>query len=242
MRFPTYGRLCTQFYDLDKPEAPEHELAFYWQHYAAQGGPALEVMCGSGRFLLPFAARGADIDGIDASAPMLEACRRALAQQGLRAGLYEQHAESLALPRRYRYAFIPGGSMVLLDIAAQDRALARLAAHLESHGLLVVELPTPAATSSFVPTTEVRRVRRPDGAEIALTVDGSGGHRYDLIEHGQVLATETEHYGWHPRSSAEFTAALEANGFGWVEALRPFTQDEASDEDAEIVYLARRAD
>ena len=49
-------------------------------------GPVLEVMCGSGRFLVPLAAAGIDIDGIDASEDMLAACARKCAEHGVTAG------------------------------------------------------------------------------------------------------------------------------------------------------------
>ena len=49
----TYGKLCTQFYDLDKPTAPPEALAFYLKHARQANGAVLEAMCGSGRFLIP---------------------------------------------------------------------------------------------------------------------------------------------------------------------------------------------
>ena len=49
----SYGRLCTEFYDLDKPEPPLAELERYARYAARAEGPVHEAMCGSGRFLLP---------------------------------------------------------------------------------------------------------------------------------------------------------------------------------------------
>jgi hypothetical protein len=42
-----YRRLLTQAYDLDKPEAPAAELAFYRECIARYGEPVLELMSGS---------------------------------------------------------------------------------------------------------------------------------------------------------------------------------------------------
>src|SRR5207248_8049053 len=72
--FAEYKRLLTEAYDLDKPEAPEQELARWMQFAREAYGPVLEVMCGSGRFLVPLARAGIDIDGVDASDDMLAAC------------------------------------------------------------------------------------------------------------------------------------------------------------------------
>ncbi|MBK8207742.1 MAG: class I SAM-dependent methyltransferase [Planctomycetes bacterium] len=74
MAMTAYGDLCTQFYDLDKPQAPE--LALEWYSQRLQGaGRVLEPMCGSGRFLVPLVSRGLLVDGVDPSEPMLRACR-----------------------------------------------------------------------------------------------------------------------------------------------------------------------
>lgn len=239
----SYGRLCTEFYDLDKPEAPPAALQFYWDAYEQNGGgPALEVMCGSGRFLVPFAARGADIDGIDASPEMLEACRRKLTERGLQARLYLQFAETLQLARSYRFAFVPGGSLVLVEPAVQDEIVRRLAPHLEPGALLAVELHTPAAGNYFdAAGLEVRRVRRPDGAEIVLSTEPGGAYRYVLMRDGTVIATEIESYGWHPRERNEFSAILAGAGFADIRTVRPYTADVATDGDGLIVYLARRS-
>jgi SAM-dependent methyltransferase len=98
-----YKRLLTEAYDLDKPEAPKPELDRWMGYARAAPGPVLEVMCGSGRFLVPLAAAGIDIDGIDASADMLAACSKKCAEQKLAPGLHLQFAHELALPRRYSF-------------------------------------------------------------------------------------------------------------------------------------------
>ena len=67
MRMGMYGKLCTEFYDITKPRAPEDALEFYLRCLDSVRRPVLEPMCGSGRFLIPFLERGIDIDGVDAS-------------------------------------------------------------------------------------------------------------------------------------------------------------------------------
>ena len=72
MRLNTYGRLCTEVYDITKPQAPADALEFYLRHLGSADEPVLEPMCGSGRFLIPFLEWGVDIDGTDASPYMLK--------------------------------------------------------------------------------------------------------------------------------------------------------------------------
>ncbi|HCU6014361.1 TPA: GNAT family N-acetyltransferase, partial [Legionella pneumophila] len=70
-KLDTYQSLCTEVYDLSKPNAPQDEYSFYRSYAAEVKGLILEPMCGTGRFLLPLAAEGFDVHGFDASQPML---------------------------------------------------------------------------------------------------------------------------------------------------------------------------
>ena len=107
----SYGKLCTAYYDLDKPFAPSDALAFYQARAAQSSGPVLEPMCGSGRFLIPLLQAGIPIEGVDASREMLAACALRAAGLGLTPKLYEQALEKLSLPQRYSLAFIPVGPL-----------------------------------------------------------------------------------------------------------------------------------
>ena len=52
IQLETYLNLCTEYYDLDKPEAPTDALQFYLKYADEAHGPILEPMCGTGRFLV----------------------------------------------------------------------------------------------------------------------------------------------------------------------------------------------
>lgn len=140
-----YGPLCAEFYDLDKPSAPADALAYYLERARRCGGAILEPMCGSGRYLLPLLAAGVDIEGVDAAPAMLAACRRHAARQGLHPVLHEQTFESLALSRRYALAFVPAGSVGLLEDHALATGLERLRSHCERGATLLLELIDPSA-------------------------------------------------------------------------------------------------
>ncbi|HEO1363237.1 TPA: GNAT family N-acetyltransferase, partial [Legionella pneumophila] len=71
-KLDTYQSLCTEVYDLSKPNAPQNEYSFYRSYAVEAKGPILEPMCGTGRFLLPLVEEGFDVHGFDASQPMLE--------------------------------------------------------------------------------------------------------------------------------------------------------------------------
>ena len=222
-----YKRLLTQAYDLDKPEAPPAELERWLRYASAAGGPVLEIMCGSGRFLVPLALAGIDIDGIDASADMLAACREKCTARGISPGVYEQSVEELDLPRRYALAFIAAGSFGLLIDEADYRAgLRKIFDRLAPGGRLIVDAETPDA----VPRTNGRWIgrwwTRPDGAKIVERHLGrydpenqvqEGLGIYELFVDGELVDTELNDWiqrFWEP---AGLGAELERAGFVDVE-------------------------
>ena len=69
----SYRKLCTEFYDLDKPAPPPEALALYRTYARQASGCILEAMCGSGRFLLPLLAEGYAVEGVDTSPNMIRA-------------------------------------------------------------------------------------------------------------------------------------------------------------------------
>ena len=102
-----YRKLSTEVYALSKTELPDFIWNFYLSHAQGISGPILEPMCGSGRFLVPFLSEGYDIDGVDASADMLRACRRRCTEGGYTPELYHQYLHEMTLPRQYVLVFIP---------------------------------------------------------------------------------------------------------------------------------------
>lgn len=167
----SYGPLSTLFYDADKPAAPDTEVAWFAQRLPKATGPLLELMCGSGRLLVPLVADGFNLHGVDFSAPMLASCEARLAARGLKAPLFRQDLTQLNLPFRYTAAFVAAGSFQLItDPAAAASALQRIRAHLVEPGLLLMDMfvPPDSAQRLGAPLVEVRTARLPDGTQIAL--------------------------------------------------------------------------
>ena len=117
-----YGSLCTEMYELLHSQAPQDELAFYLS-YAHPGDRVLELLCGSGRFLVPFVQRGFDITGVDLSQEMLEK----LLQKYPAAKVHRCSADAFESEERFDYIFISSGSVSLFtDPALCQRVLQKV--------------------------------------------------------------------------------------------------------------------
>lgn len=242
----SYRKLCTEFYDIDKPHAPQDALDFYLGYAKRANGPLLEPMCGSGRFLLPLLERGFDIEGADASPEMLAACRENGAKRGLSPSLSEQFLHQLELPRRYGLILIPAGSFCLLtDLAQARESLNRLHAHMLPGARLVLEIERLKAQESHSWPWGGRWVERPDGAKIVLSwlgrysaeehVSYSIG-RYELVKNGRLLETEFEDFNLRFYAPDEFQAMLEAAGFTAIRAWKAYRFEPPEETEESLVF------
>jgi len=220
-----YGRLCTLFYDADKPRASDVEVAWFAQRLPRDAGPSLEVMAGSGRLLIPLLQRGFNVHGADASPAMLASCEARLAAAALKAPLFRQDAATLNIPFRYAAAFIAAGSFQLLvDPVAAREALERIRAHLVAPGLLLVDLfvPAEAVHPPGAPIVHAQTVTLEDGTTIAhrseTFVDVEGRRidvrsRYERRERAKILAREDEVLAVTWYSEEEIVALLGEAGY-----------------------------
>jgi ubiquinone/menaquinone biosynthesis C-methylase UbiE len=234
-------------YDLDKPEVPKDAFGFYLPYVENSRGPILEPMCGSGRFLIPMLDRGFDIDGVDASAHMLEACRTHCTRKGLKPALYHQFLHQMDLPRKYGLVFIPAGSIILIiDQAQVLESLKRIYNHMLSQAKLVLEVETPRARPKNPGQWGGKWVNRPDGGKVVLswlsTYDedtqlSRSLTRYDLFsKEGELLQTELEEFNLRFYELSEFRALLESSGFVDVRTYKLYQTCEADEDDETIIF------
>ena len=166
-----YGPLATLFHDAEEPDAPEAEVHWFAQQLPTDAGPSLDLMCGSGRLLVPLVARGHKIHGVDLSGSMLARAEERLAAIRLTAPLFRQDVTQMNLPFRYGCAFIAGGAFqIITDPGAALGTLERVRAHLIAPGTLVIDcfVPAPSVQRLGAPLVEVRTAKLADGSQIAL--------------------------------------------------------------------------
>ncbi len=211
-------------FNLDGPE-----IAFF-QSFVAPGQPALDVGCGNGRLLVPWVAAGFDVDGVDASADMIEACRVAARNAGREPALYVQPTHRLELPRRYQ-TIISCGAFGLGGSRADDtEGLRRLHAHLLPGGVLALDYEVgefdedrwrtwqPRPADETPPPSQVRRLG-PDGFHYALR------HRVTAVDVAERSVTrEMKAWQWqHDELVAHETHALVANVYSSDEIMTLLT-------------------
>jgi len=233
-----YGPLCTQFYDADKPRAADAEVEWYASRLPDDAGPMLDVMCGSGRLMLPLLDEGFHMHGVDSSAAMIASCDARLDDAGYAATLFRQDVATLNLPFRYTAALIAGGSFQLLvDPTDARNALERVRAHLVPPGLLLFDLfvPRQASHPPGAPLVEARTVALADGTRIAhrceTFVDAEGRRidtksRYERRMGPAILAREDETLAVTWYSEDEIVALLGEAGYHDIRVEPPaFTPD-----------------
>lgn len=247
--FQTYKSLCTEFYDIDKPEAPAMEFAFYLDYASKANGRILEPMCGSGRFLIPIMTKGYVIDGIDASRYMLDSLRKKCERKNIIPLLHESMLQQVALSKRYSLVIIPSGSFCLLtkplDINASLRNLYQA---MLPHSKLVFELEM----ETYI-TEERRRschfwsgrwVKKQDGSLILLSTLPHYDEKtqiettickYELVYKNQIVQTEVEEFGLKLYRPGQIEEILTDNGFTDIRRYKLYEPVEASLDDSSVI-------
>jgi hypothetical protein len=243
----TYLSLCTEVYDLSKPNPPEDAYAFYRDYAMRANGPILEPMCGTGRFLLPMLEEGFIVHGFDASDHMLQSLHAKSKAKNLEPTVWKGFVEDLKRPKKYNLIFIPSGSFCLIiDPVSVMRSLTTLYDHLSDEGVLLFE----GETLKAVPPLDVWRGsvwHKPNGQMIMLSslatmkdnVCNSIG-KYELAHNNSIIHTEIEELKVRIYDPLELTEILKSCGFK-VRVIKAFDGSAAPDENDEaVVYECRK--
>ncbi|MCS5712174.1 methyltransferase domain-containing protein [Candidatus Berkiella aquae] len=244
----TYLHLCTQYYDWDKPKVFEDELAFYMQYILAAKGPILEPMCGTGRFLLPVLEAGFDIHGFDASVYMLEKLQQKCQQRNLQPLVWRQFLHDFKTTTAYDLMLIPGGSFgLIIDPVQVKLSLQQMYEHLLPGGKLVFEIETLKAVPERLGVWEGDAKFNQDDNDsmiilstCALRPQGQVGSiicRYELVQKGNLVKTEIEHFQLRFYTIEEMNECLKSVGFNQIHHYKKYDKSQAaSNQDKFIIY------
>jgi SAM-dependent methyltransferase len=181
-------------FNADGPEIEEYGRV------VAEGQPALDAGCGTGRLLLPWLRAGYDVDGCDVSEDMLDRCRERARGEGLEPTLWATPLHALQAPRRYR-TIVCCGTFGLGSTRAQDEeALRRLHEALEPGGTLILdhEVACPGRMTVTIPLPQPwpehgDHRRADDGSEYELRGRKVAVDEGDRSETREIRATK-----WDP--------------------------------------------
>lgn len=150
---PGYGGIA-KIYDGEYRDFSS-DVALYLRLLAEERvrGPLLELGCGTGRVALPLVRAGHRVTGVDISQAMLARARRnrrALPpEDAMRLRFSLQDMTCFGFPRRFSAAIIAFSTLALVtEGEGRARCLELVHRHLETGGLLLVDLPHQRATGT----------------------------------------------------------------------------------------------
>ncbi|MEI3606447.1 class I SAM-dependent methyltransferase [Pseudogracilibacillus sp. SE30717A] len=122
----------------------EIESKFYFDLANQQGGPILDVACGTGRLTIPLAERGFEITGLDITQEMLELAKQKAKRLNVLVNWIHADARQFDLSRKYQFIFTTGNSFQhFLDRELVDRFLGSVHRHLDEDGIFAFETRNP---------------------------------------------------------------------------------------------------
>jgi SAM-dependent methyltransferase len=220
------------------------------------GTPVLDLGCATGRLLLDYLGDGVDIDGVDASAQMLELVRAKAGRDGLtEPGLHQQRLEELALPRSYATILAASSALQLItDPGAALEATHRIFEHLRPNGTFTGSFafewrPGEPLDTGWELLFEKRRPT--DGATVRSWTRERREpehrlwhteQRFEVELAGEVV--ESEHHRRSPEgrwyTHGQARELLATAGFIEVELFHGFTHEPVHPDDRLFWFTARR--
>lgn len=139
-----YDSFVAEYYDHHPAVAGRGDVEFYLGEARKQGGPVLELGCGTGRILAPMARAGLRVTGFDLSARMLERCRKKLAAEPAevraRVKFVQGDMTAFELGEQFRLIAIPFRPFQhLIEVEQQLRCLHAVVRHLAPGGRLILD-------------------------------------------------------------------------------------------------------
>ncbi len=262
----TYGGyednpLLAELYDHNPSYTGRPDVEFWVSLARAAHGTTLELGCGTGRVLVPTAAAGCPIVGLDLSEPMLERCRQKLRAQPpevqARARLVRANMAGFDLGERFALITTPFRPFQhLVSVDDQLECLRAAHRHLASGGLLVLDLFRPnlhylTAADTTQEREDYAGGRLPDGSSVRRTHRLAAVHLVDQVNDSELI-----HYVERPDGRTErvvqafpfrwFTRwevvhLLGRCGFAVREIYGSYDRSAFTDSSPEMIFVAEKA-
>jgi SAM-dependent methyltransferase len=154
--------VIARFYDGDYDffRTPSGDVAFYVEEAVRSKGPVLEFGCGTGRVLIPTAAKGIAITGVDASETMVARLRAKLPGADAHVG----DMRDFDAKRRFALVTLPFRPIAhVIEAADHVRLFANMRRHLAPGGRLVFDYFHPKLAMLAAPQPEKLGIDRVEG-------------------------------------------------------------------------------
>lgn len=223
-------------YEILHDKAPQDELDFYLS-YAEKNKKILEIMCGSGRFLVPFLEYGYNICGVDFSVEMLEKLKLKAPEADVE---YADIAE-YTTNEQFDYIFISSGSVSLFtDMNLCQKILKKIKGLLAPAGKFVFAVDTIAAKCLDNDDYEMSvSVKMKNGFDLVLKtknyfdvqqqIQFSPGI-YELYDRDKLLKSERMDFQTHLYKFGEMENYLREAGFTEIKTYSSFEKEIAIDD------------
>jgi ubiquinone/menaquinone biosynthesis C-methylase UbiE len=143
-----------ELYDIENAYDDDLPLLLRWAE--AQGGPVIDLACGTGRTAIPLAEAGYQIVGVDIHGGMLARARAKARERGVTVELYEQDCADFAVPVQARLITMTGHAFqAFLTNEDQDRLLRAVYRHLTEGGVFIFDSRFPALDELTQPEEEL---------------------------------------------------------------------------------------
>ena len=252
---PQYEGFFAEFYDI-LHSSYDADLKMYLDLARAHGDPVLELGCGTGRLLIPLAAAGHTVTGIDLSRDMLTRCQGKLDIEGRsvagRASLIQGDIRRFELGRRFNL-IMAACNTILHCTASQDllAVFARVREHLAPGGVFVVDFSIPNVKAMIESSgeEEVFEVIHPvRGSRIVDTYKAT----FDFARQIETIDTRLEEWDggslvrWARAQSErgiyfprEVALALTCSGFRIAKTWKGYRRGPLVETTQDIVYICR---
>lgn len=252
--------LLAELYDYTPPYLGRGDLAFYLNYSCATEGKILELGCGTGRILIPTAAAGCEIVGIDSSTYMLAKCRDKLRNQPRdvqnRAQIVYGDMTDFDLKETFSLVTLPFRSFQhLISISDQLSCLRCINRHLKTGGKLILDLfqvdPNRIVNPAYAQETEdFPDVELPDGRTFRRSHRVVSFHRAEQYNDVELIFYVTYPTGKTVRLVQEFPFRyffryevehlFARSGFRVLELFGDFDKSPLSNESPEMIFVAER--
>ncbi len=256
-----YSDVFAEFYDHTPLYRTRPDIAFYVEE-ARRAGSVLELGCGSGRILIPTAAAGVPITGLDLSDSMLARCREKLAAQPAevraRVRLVHGSMTDFDLPEKFALVTTPFRAFQhLISIDDQLACLRCVHRHLAPGGRLILDMFQVNAAGLGDPEwmrerEDTPETKLPDGRSFRRTARIAAFHRAEQVNDIEFAVYLTHPDGRTERHTQTFPMRyffpkevehlLARSGFRVVTVYGDFNRSPLANDSPDMLTIAEKSD